>query len=50
MGITFVYIEDLTFATKMDVVEFPAIVYFRNSEPLHFNGQVESGLAVIKVQ
>ena len=50
MGITFVYIEDLTFATKMDVVEFPAIVYFRNSEPLQFNGQVESGLAVIKVQ
>ena len=48
MGISFVSIEDHNFATKMEVVEFPAIVYFRNSEPLRFNGQVESCLAVIK--
>ena len=49
IGVTFVYLEDDSLAEKLLVKEFPALVYFRNGDPIIFEGQVENEMAVIKV-
>ena len=49
IDILFVYIDDDTYASKLDLKEFPAIVLFRNGEPLRFEGHVENEMAVLKV-
>ena len=50
IDVSFVYLDDDAFAAQMKVTEFPALVYFRNSEPLHFEGHVENEMAVLKVK
>ena len=48
IDILFVYVDDDSFAAKLDVKEFPGIVLFRNGEPLRFGGNVENEMAVLK--
>ena len=50
IDILFVYLDDESYATKLDIKEFPAIVLFRNGDPLRFEGHVENEMAVLKVR
>ncbi len=50
IDILFVYMDDESYATKLEIKEFPAIVLFRNGEPLRFEGNVENEMAVLKVE
>ena len=49
IDILFVYTDEESFATKNGVKEFPAIVLFRNGDPLRFEGHIENEMAVLKV-
>lgn len=37
-GIVFVTTEDQNIAKEYNIKSFPALVFFRNKEPLHYNG------------
>lgn len=39
-GIIFVTTEDINFAKKTGIKNFPALVFFRNKEPLTYKGQL----------
>ena len=49
IDILFVYMDEESFAVKIDIKEFPAIVLFRNGDPLRFEGNIENEMAVLKV-
>ena len=38
-GVTFVKIADKKFAKSYGVKTFPALSYFRNKEPIHYEGE-----------
>lgn len=48
IGVTFVYIDDESYAAKMSITTFPAILFFRNGEQINFEGHVENEMAVLK--
>ena len=48
IGIVFVYVDDETYAAKMSITSFPAIMFFRNGEQIMFEGHVENEMAVLK--
>lgn len=41
-GIIFVTTEDINFAKKTGIKNFPALVFFRNKEPLTYKGAFSS--------
>ena len=49
IDILFVYMDEESFAVKLDITKFPAIVLFRNGDPLRFEGNIENEMAVLKV-
>ena len=49
IGVSFVYVDDDSFSAKMKVVDFPALIFFRNNVPLYFEGNVWNEMAVLKV-
>ena len=49
IDILFVYMDEESFAVKIDIKVFPAIVLFRNGDPLRFEGNIENEMAVLKV-
>ena len=38
IGVMFVYVDDETYAAKMSITSFPAIMFFRNGEQMMFEG------------
>ena len=48
IGVVFVYVDDETYAAKMSITAFPAIIFFRNGEQIGFDGHVENEMAVLK--
>lgn len=48
IGVVFVYVDDETYAAKMSITAFPAIMFFRNGEQINFEGHVENEMAVLK--
>ena len=48
IGVVFVYVDDETYAAKMSITSFPAIMFFRNGEQIMFEGHVENEMAVLK--
>lgn len=40
-GIIFVTTEDTAFAKKMGIKSFPELVFFRNRDPLHYDGNLD---------
>ena len=48
IGVVFVYVDDESYAAKMSITSFPAIMFFRNGEQIMFEGHVENEMAVLK--
>ena len=48
IDVLFVYLDDDSYAAKMKIREFPALIYFRNGQPLKFEGHIENEMAVLK--
>ena len=41
-------VDDESYASKMSITTFPAIMFFRNGEQIMFEGHVENEMAVLK--
>lgn len=45
-GIIFVTTEDINFAKKTGIKIFPALIFFRNKEPLTYKGKINNSIHV----
>ena len=48
IGVLFVYVDDESYAAKLSITSFPAIMFVRNGEQVMFEGHVENEMAVLK--
>ena len=47
IGVVFVYVDDETYASKMSITVFPAIIFFRNGEQIGFEGKKKSTESIL---